>query len=160
MEELFEKIEDSYLISNLGRIYSVKRNIAMKTRFNKQGYEVITLYIDNKMFNCSVHRLVAISFVNNPFSLPQVNHIDGNKQNNTYTNLEWCTASENNQHAFDLKLRISGERHHKAKLTVEDVKEIRLLLAKGYSHRYLTRLFPVGRSTITKIANGEIWKHD
>ena len=88
-----------------------------------------------------------------------MNHRDGNKANNIVWNLEWVTASYNNQHAFDLDLRKSGELHHKAKLTCADVKDIRHLLSQGVSHRAIEKYFPVGRSTISKIANNEIWKH-
>lgn len=160
MEELFEKIEDNYLVSNLGRVLNIKREIFMKTRLDKQGYEVLVLHVNGQSVNYSVHRLVATMFVPNPFNLPQVNHINGLKADNVFTNLEWVTSSQNNQHAFDVNLRKSGEEHYKAKLSKENVIMIRELLSEGLSHRYISTLFPVGRSTISKIAKGEIWKHD
>ena len=52
----------------------------------------------------SVHRLVALNFIDNPNNYPVVNHIDGNKQNNNVTNLEWCTYSYNNKEAYRLGL--------------------------------------------------------
>lgn len=160
MEELWSNpIEDNYLVSNFGKVYNIKRNIIMKTRYDRQGYEVLVIQAKGKPINVSVHRLVAKAFLENPLNLPQVNHRDGNKANNIVWNLEWVTASYNNQHAFDLDLRKSGELHHKAKLTCADVKDIRHLLSQGVSHRAIEKYFPVGRSTISKIANNEIWKH-
>ena len=160
MEELWsDPIEDNYLVSNFGKVYNIKRNIIMRTRYNKQGYEVLVILSKGKPINVSVHRLVAKAFLENPLDLPQVNHKDGNKANNGVWNLEWATASSNNQHAFDLGLRKSGELHHKAKLTCADVKDIKYLLSQGVSQRAIAEHFPVGRTTIAKIARNEIWKH-
>lgn len=55
------------------------------------GYHMVNLYIDGKHTVYKVHRLVAENFIANPDDKPQVNHIDGNKDNNNMTNLEWCT---------------------------------------------------------------------
>lgn len=159
MEELFEKVGDNYLVSNNGVVINIKRDIVMKTRFDKQGYEVLVLQLNGRPTNCSIHRLVATCFLDNPYNLPQVNHIDGVKSNNIVSNLEWVTPSQNNQHAYDLSLRKQGEEHHKAKLNASDVNEIRDRLANGESHRYIASCYAVGRTTISKIAAGQIWKH-
>lgn len=159
MEELWSNpIEDNYLVSNFGNVFSIKRNIIMKTRYDRQGYEVLVLHSNSGPVNKSVHRLVATCFIDNPLNLPQVNHKDGNKSNNTVSNLEWVNASSNNKHAFDLGLRKSGEKHHKAKLTEADVKDIRQLLIQGVPQRAIAKYFPVGRTTIAKIASNQIWK--
>jgi hypothetical protein len=159
MEELWSQpIEDNYLVSNFGKVFSIKRGIIMKTRYDKQGYEVLVLHSNTGAVNRSVHRLVALAFIPNALNLPQVNHIDGNKSNNFVNNLEWVSASVNNQHAFDLGLRKSGENHYKAKLTESDVKDIKYLLTQGVPQRAISKYFPVGRSTIAKIANNQIWK--
>lgn len=55
-----------------------------------------------------VHRLVALVFVGNPFNKPCINHIDGNNQNNSYTNLEWVTDEENKKKAKELRDLVSG----------------------------------------------------
>ena len=62
------------------------------------GYLNVVLYKNGKGYHCLVHRLVASVFIPNPQGLPQVNHLDENKENNAVTNLEWCTAQENSSY--------------------------------------------------------------
>lgn len=93
-----------YYVSSCGRVFGCKGNEMKQTTTNR-GYKRITLSIDGKEERWSVHRLVALLFVPNSEQKPQVNHIDGNKENNDVSNLEWCTASENCRHAFKEGLR-------------------------------------------------------
>lgn len=88
-----------YYVSRCGKVFGCKGNEMKQTTTNR-GYKRVTLSINGKEERWSVHRLVALLFVPNPEQKPQVNHIDGNKENNDASNLEWCTASENNKHAF------------------------------------------------------------
>lgn len=75
----------------------------MKTYITIHGYELVSfLKEDGVYYHASIHRLVAMYFVANPYNKTIVNHIDGNKLNNHYTNVEWVTASENNVHAIKL----------------------------------------------------------
>lgn len=69
----------------------------------------------------ALHRLVAEVFIPNPLNKPQVNHIDGNKQNNCASNLEWVTQSENTIHAYKLVLQKLNHKNCKHKLYYEDV---------------------------------------
>jgi hypothetical protein len=75
----------------------------------------------------TIHRLVAIAFIPNPENKPQVNHIDGNKANNSVDNLEWCTSSENLKHAHETGLKKSPkfETNPNAKLTKKEVTDMR-----------------------------------
>lgn len=109
--------EGLYQVSNLGRVRSLDRwrkngsgEYKQKGRILNQGdtttgYKQIVLNKDKKRKTLKVHRLVAIAFIPNPENKPNVNHIDGNPHNNKVENLEWCTQSENVQHAYDTGLK-------------------------------------------------------
>ena len=97
----------TYYISSHGRIKSIHNNGrhqyltgSIGMRYGKPRYHKTKIGY--------THRLVALHFVPNPHNKPQVNHIDGNKQNNHYTNLEWCTGEENNEHAVRTGLAKRG----------------------------------------------------
>lgn len=90
-----------YTLYENGEVYSGKSDKLIKPRTNPNGYLFVTL--DGKQL--SIHRLVALHFLPNPYGYPQVNHIDGDKTNNHINNLEWCTSIQNNNHALETGLR-------------------------------------------------------
>lgn len=100
------EFEGQYSISSLGRVLSLKSNKIMK-QSETRGYMTVGFSLGQrgKVKRFSIHRLVALAFIENPHSKPQVNHIDGNKKNNDVSNLEWSTAKENIGHAFENNLR-------------------------------------------------------
>lgn len=104
MKEIYKKFEENYAISNFGNIKNTKTNKILKTRANYKGYLKTNISINGKLQTVFPHRLVAQMFINGNKNKLQVNHIDGNKQNNNVKNLEWCTASENIKHAYKLGL--------------------------------------------------------
>ena len=121
-----ENYNGKYQVSNFARIKSFhKGNVAILKPELTKGYLRISLYKNGKTKLYFVHVLVAKAFVPNLENKPFVNHIDGNKLNNHASNLEWVTASENQQHALRLGLQKRGCECHNAKLTAEQIYEIR-----------------------------------
>lgn len=96
--------ENNYQISNFGNVKNKQTNKLLKGDTNSTGYKRIILChpIKKRFF---IHRLVALHFCEGYDETKVVNHKDGNKQNNCATNLEWVTRSQNDLHAFKLKLR-------------------------------------------------------
>ena len=88
---------ESYEVSNTGKI---RRNGHEKAVTDYNGYYHVDLYRNGKRITKRINRLVAETFIPNPLNLPEVNHKDGNKHNNSVNNLEWVTKSENMKHAF------------------------------------------------------------
>lgn len=106
-----------------------------------------------------VHRIVAKEFIQNPSNKREVNHKDGNKENNSVLNLEWVTRTENQAHARLSNLLPFGEKTGNAKLTDQKIRQIRLLSEIGVTPLGLTTLYGVKRNCIYSIKNGQTWTH-
>jgi len=98
------KIYEIYLVDRSGKVFYAKSRKILKTFKDRYGYWRVNVTINGKSYQKPVHRLIATAFIPNPDNKPQVNHIDGNKQNNSVENLEWVTNSENRKHAVANKL--------------------------------------------------------
>lgn len=96
-DEIFIKFLDDYSVSNYGK---VRRDSTGRIRVPQLRNTYHSTHI--KDTNYVIHRLVAKYFVPNPDNMPMVNHIDGNKYNNYYKNLEWCDQKHNMQHALNV----------------------------------------------------------
>lgn len=92
---------EMYRVYEDGTIHSGKLDIVLTQRTNSNGYKIVTL--DGEQL--AVHHLVALHFLPNPYQHPQVNHKDGDKAHNHVSNLEWCSAAQNLQHALETGLR-------------------------------------------------------
>lgn len=113
-----------------------------------------------------VNRVIALRFLPNPDNLPQVNHIDGNKENNALYQadgsyqLEWSSGADNEKHAHRNGLKTGrGSQNSNAKLSASQVLEIRIQHGNGLSIAQLSDLFTVARSTISNIIARKTWQH-
>lgn len=106
-----------YSISSEGRVRNDETNKMKSMDATSDGYHKVDLYSNGKRTSVRVHRLVAEAFIPNPNKLPQINHIDGNKENNNVKNLEWVNNSQNMIHAYRTGLATPhptyGMRGHK-----------------------------------------------
>lgn len=115
MEEIWKDVvgyEGYYQVSNLGRVKSLDRYVQrgqgtrlvhgriLNQAVNTNGYLRVILSRGNKTKNTLVHRLVAEAFIPNPEHAAVVDHIDNNRQNNSVSNLRWCTQSENIEKSY------------------------------------------------------------
>ena len=91
---------ENYCVNELGEVLSIRRKKVLSPKKNWDGYLRIQLWSNGSCEYVSIHRLVAEEFVPNPNGYDVVNHIDGDKSNNSADNLEWCTQQENIQHAW------------------------------------------------------------
>lgn len=155
--------EDLFAITEDGQIWSKRSNRFLKLNlFN--GYLATNTNVLGKAVVLIAHRLVAKAYIPNPDNKPQVNHKDGNKQNNHVSNLEWCTAQENVQHAYDTGLAkaLSGTENYGSKLSEEDIRYIRANYKpydREFGARGLGRKFNVSHPIISYVINNKTYKN-
>ena len=146
-----EYFNDRYLVSNYGRVKIINGKI-LNQSYDSKGYLKVSLY-KNKIRKCiKVHRLVALTFIENPDNKSQVNHKDGNKENNNVSNLEWTTCKENIEHAYKNNLAKKGiDRHSSKHLILKDkndniisqysnIETFCEIVNMGAGHNFLERL--------------------
>ena len=177
--------ESIYQINKNGEIKSLAREFIDKTNRkqvikekilkpckNTPGYLYVPLSKNGKVKNHNIHRLLAEHFISNPKNKPHINHIDGNKLNNSLDNLEWCTHKENAEHASKLKLykpsysmknKFGKDNPHSIKILQFDKEGT--FIASFYGANEAKRVTGIDNSEILKVcklkrktAGGFIWK--
>lgn len=145
----------NYWVNKKGQVMG-RTGVILKPSINKKGYLKLPFYTTDKTSSFLVHRLVALAFIPNPNNLPQVNHIDCNKQNNNVENLEWCTDEENRIHklANNLNVTKQGAEHKLAKLTEEEVTDIFL---RRHSAKYYINKYGISKALVYGIWSGRNW---
>jgi hypothetical protein len=162
---LWSSIKDypGYWVNKKGEILGKQLNIYKQGR-NHKGYPIVSMYYkgknEYKLKTKSVHRIVAETFIynDNPKIKNQVNHIDGNKENNTVENLEWCTNQENKKHAIDngLVAYQKGEKHNSAILNNKQVIDI---YTSDESRLYMSEKYNISKHNVSNIRGDKTWTH-
>lgn len=161
-----------YCASNLGRIRSEptamqhagrQRGRILTCCRDTKGYPQFQMYmLDGRKIRMKVHRAVAITFLGQRPASAQINHISGDKSDNRVTNLEYVSCRENIRHGWAMGLfraeHCRGEANCGAKLTTQDVKQIRAL-HPGLTLSQLAGLFGVTKENISQIVRRRTWKH-
>ena len=158
--------EGLYKVSSHGSVKRLGRNERkLKPRMCK-GYETVCLCKNGIRHNRRLNRLVAIAFIPNPENKPEVNHKDGNKRNNTVSNLEWCTASENQRHARSTGLSPLGFNNAILSKPVDMLSKSGELLRTFPSFKEAERQTGISRRNIysccvrkCKTSGGYVWKY-
>lgn len=96
--------ENLYEISSNGEIYSLTKRVILRTHIGCHGYAEVRMKKNGKVKHKTIHRLLALNFIPNPLNKPCIDHIDGNKLNNSLDNLRWCSHKENSNNPHCLKL--------------------------------------------------------
>lgn len=151
--------------SSLGRVRTLDRlnkkgksikGRILNQRFSRCGYLLCNIRTTYDRKTLSVHRLIAIAFLEVIQEKPQVNHIDGNKINNKITNLEWMDVREQQEHALFLGLLWHGEKNKNSKLTTE---KVRLILEDPRASIKIAKDYGVSGSLIRMIKRREVWRN-
>jgi len=154
--------EGLYETSSAGRLFSLRLNRFLRPKPTKYGYIRVDI-TDSVGIEKSIplHRLVALSFIDNPENKKFINHKNGIKTDNRVENLEWCTILENTVHAFKNGLRsgIKGEDSNLCKLTKAQVLEIRSLYPTIKSYKKLSVIYSTSVSNIYHIIKRNTWNH-
>ena len=147
---------------------------AITARKDRKGYMTVAITLSNgKRITTGLHRVLSTIFIDNPEDKPEVNHINGIKDDNRLENLEWCTRSENQRHAFDNGLQTisscnkngnsQGSLLPQSKIDEGTVYEIRVKRLQGITYPELSKEYEISVGNLEKMVSPtrktRTWKH-
>lgn len=162
------------MASSLGRLKRLSRDIVcskgglkhfpeliLSDKTSPMGYVAVCISIDKVRRSYMAHRLVAEAFLDNSEDKPYINHKNSIRHDNRIENLEWCTASENNQHAFDVGFGNAkkGSECLFAKINEDQAKKVYTLAVKGdIMQKDIANMFNISRAHVSAIKLKKAWK--
>ena len=175
-ELTLQEEEKQIIVDGIPTDYTIKRNgdvtsykcrgtdkpITLVHVKDGHGYHCVNIMVGSHQKMLRVYRLVAEYFLPNPEKKPQVNHIDGNKDNNDVSNLEWCTEKENIQHAVRTGLKVGkkGEKHPMSKSKEQLIRKIcELLTTKKYTRQEIADMLGTTLSVVAHVKKRDRWNH-
>ena len=162
--------EELYQASTMGRIKSLHKiggasrqsfTGIMKPKTNRGGYYVIHICKNGIAKETTVHKVIALTFLTNPYNLSTVNHKNGIKTDNRLENLEWCSIQDNLKHALETGLRkCDGENNGRSVFNKDDIIKAKLMYNTGkYSVREVRDMIGKGtRGSLQRAISGDTWK--
>ena len=158
---IYKNVKDLYKIDEYGNVWSKYKHNYLKPKINKDGYLVLSLRTNNnEKLNVSVATLVAYHYLKPPQDILDltVDHIDNNRQNNYYKNLQWLERADNTRKATSVSQ--VGSKNSMAKLNDIDVENICILLCENkLTYKEIGNIYNVSKSTINNIANRKNWRN-
>lgn len=145
---MFKPYMDKYFVNEYGLIKNISTNKMFTGQRDSNGYLRVDISINGVRHIIFPHRAVAEVFISNPENKTQVNHIDGNKCNNHYKNLEWVTPQENTQHA--VKMGMMNTRTQGGKPCIQKDKQGNFIRA-FVSMSEASRILNISQSSINKV---------
>ena len=149
----------NYIVKTNGEIISKHTGKPLSPHKDKKGYLRVRLKHKDGGVTHLVHRVVATCHIPNPNNLPQVNHKDGDKSNNSIENLEWCSGRGNVDHSVEQGLVKRGIDRPNAKFSDEDVTKIRQERVEGKTYYELADKWGAAYQTIHKICSRQTYTH-
>ncbi len=171
--------EGSYEVSDLGRVRSLDRITLQRTRWggvmerhwqgavlaprvNPQGYFRHILYLGlGEKRDCSAHEIVALAFLGPRPDGFETRHLDGNAANNTLANLCYGTTKDNaaDRLTHGRQHDNKGEKHGNHKFKIDDITEMRRMVAGGCTQTEVAEIFDTSQGVISAIVNRKAWRH-
>lgn len=150
---------ENYELSSDGVVTNTNTGRKLKSDKTNRGYFRITLSKDGTTKRISLHRLVAELFIDNPLNKQTVNHKNGDKSDNSVSNLEWMTQSENQKHAKETGLCPRGEDNPANKYSAVLITKICEMIQQGVKSKDIREMLSVSKSLIDDIRGRRNWKH-
>ena len=166
--EVEGRIFEDYYISSLGRLYSVKLDKILSGSITTKGY-IMDKFTERDEYNnkittsCTRHKMVLYSFGIYPYdNCNQIDHINGDKTDNSINNLEWVDCKTNVNRSWENGLHVNDKRSceysHNVKYKREDIEKACELKIQGYKNAEISRLLNISLDTLHKVFNGKQWK--